>query len=152
MDENRPCAVTMGEPSGIGGELSLKAWQSERHSRRPFFVIDAPDRLSDISSKFGLGVDIATISEPSECASVFNDALPVIPLQNAVRAIPGTPDPRNADSVIESIKRAFEYTKNGDASAVVTNPLQKEALYQADFPTRDTRNTWRIWMTLARSP
>jgi len=134
MDEKRPCAVTMGEPSGIGGELSLKAWQSGRHNQRPFFAIDVPDRLRDISSRFGLGVDIATISDPSERASVFDQALPVIPLRNAVNASPGTPDPTNAHSVIESIKRAFEYTKNGHASAVVTNPLQKEALYQADFP------------------
>ena len=133
MDEKPPCAVTMGEPSGIGGELSLKAWQSERHSKRPFFVIDVPYRLRDISNRFGLGVDIAKISDPSECVSVFKEALPVIPLQNAVHASPGTPDPNNADSVIESIKRSFEYTKNGQASAIVTNPLQKEALYQADF-------------------
>lgn len=134
MDEKRPCAVTMGEPSGIGGELSLKAWQSERHSQRPFFVIDVPDRLRDISSRFGLGVDITTISDPSECVSVFHEALPVIPLQSAIHARPGTPDPNNASGVIESIRRAFEYTKDGRASAVVTNPLQKEVLYQADFP------------------
>lgn len=133
MNEKRPCAVTMGEPSGIGGELSLKAWQSERHSQRPFFVIDVPDRLRDISKRFGLNVDIATISDPSECVSVFKEALPVIPLRNAVNASLGTPDPNNAGSVIESIKRAFEYTKIGQASAIVTNPLQKEALYQADF-------------------
>ena len=133
MDEKRPCAVTMGEPSGIGGELSLKAWSAERHNQRPFFVIDVPDRLHDISKRFDLNVDIATISDPSECASVFEKALPVIPLQKSIHARPGTPDPRNADGVIESIKRAFEYTKNGQASAVVTNPLQKEALYQADF-------------------
>ncbi len=123
----------MGEPSGIGGELSLKAWQSGRHNQRPFFAIDVPDRLRDISSRFGLGVDIATISDPSECASVFDQALPVIPLRNAVNASPGTPDPTNAHSVIESIKRAFRVQKM--ATLRPSSPTHsKEALYQADFP------------------
>jgi len=133
MYDKLPSAITMGEPSGIGGEITLKAWLQTQKSSRPFFVLDSPERLSTISSSLGLDVAIAAISDPSECADVFSSALPVLPLESAVDASPGVPDPKNAAPVIESIKRAFAYAKDGQAAAVVTNPLQKEVLYRADF-------------------
>ena len=37
-----PLAVTMGEPAGIGGELTLKAWLARGATTRPFFAIDDP--------------------------------------------------------------------------------------------------------------
>ncbi|MBM3646957.1 MAG: 4-hydroxythreonine-4-phosphate dehydrogenase, partial [Alphaproteobacteria bacterium] len=37
MTTTAPLAVTMGEPAGIGGELSLKAWSKRRQGDRPFF-------------------------------------------------------------------------------------------------------------------
>ena len=40
MTDAAPLAVTMGEPAGIGGELSLKAWSMRRQGDRPFFVLD----------------------------------------------------------------------------------------------------------------
>lgn len=132
-DAIRPCAITMGEPSGIGGEISLKAWSHGQPNARPFFVLDSPARLSEISSHLNLNVEIAVISEPSEAAQVFDHALPVLPLKSPIDAVPCLPDPKNATAVIESIKRAFEYAKSGSAAAVVTNPLQKEVLYRANF-------------------
>ncbi len=36
MTARLPLAVTMGEPAGVGGELSLKAWLA-RDATRPFF-------------------------------------------------------------------------------------------------------------------
>lgn len=133
MNDTRPCAITMGEPSGIGAEITLKTWLQSEKNGRPFFVLDSPERLSDISSSLGLDVAIRAITEPSQCADVFTSALPVLPLECLVDANPGKPDPKNAAAVIESIKRAFEYAKNGQAAAMVTNPLQKEVLYRANF-------------------
>ena len=40
MTAAAPLAVTMGEPAGIGGELSLKAWSMRQRGARPFFVLD----------------------------------------------------------------------------------------------------------------
>jgi len=39
-----PIALTMGEPAGISGEVTLKTWQAaQTHSLPPFFVIGDPD-------------------------------------------------------------------------------------------------------------
>ena len=44
-----PLAVTMGEPAGVGGELSLKAWLARQEAMRPFFVLDDPARLGELA-------------------------------------------------------------------------------------------------------
>ena len=46
MTAAAPLAVTMGEPAGIGGELSLKAWSMRQRGARPFFVLDDAARLA----------------------------------------------------------------------------------------------------------
>ena len=42
----QPIALTMGEPAGIGGEISLMAWRDFRTELPPFFLFDDPDRLA----------------------------------------------------------------------------------------------------------
>jgi 4-hydroxythreonine-4-phosphate dehydrogenase len=49
-----PLAVTMGEPAGIGGELSLKAWLARKPATRPFCVLDDPARLATLARDLGL--------------------------------------------------------------------------------------------------
>ena len=43
-----PTILTMGEPSGIGGEIALKAWLSGHKELAPFCIIDSPNRLKEI--------------------------------------------------------------------------------------------------------
>ena len=37
--EALPLALTMGDPAGIGGELTLAAWERARHGAGPVFVV-----------------------------------------------------------------------------------------------------------------
>lgn len=129
-----PLAVTMGEPAGIGGELSLKAWlQRDQAGPAPFFVIDDPLRLHALAVAGGLRVPIAAISGAAEAAAVFADALPVLPLPLPVTATAGRPSPATAAAVIASIEQAVRLALRGEAAAVVTNPIHKAALYAAGF-------------------
>ena len=128
-----PLALTMGEPSGIGGELSLKAWLARRDRIPPFFVLDRPERLSTLAERLGLAVPVTPIETPQAAAAIFADALPVLPLQAPVAAEAGRPDPANAPAVLEAIERAVALSMAGDAAAVVTNPIQKSSLYEAGF-------------------
>jgi len=55
MSARLPLAVTMGETAGIGGELTLMAWQA-LHAGGPLFVaIDNAERLSALAGRLGLG-------------------------------------------------------------------------------------------------
>ncbi len=128
-----PLALTMGEPAGIGGEITLKCWTERTAGDRPFFVLDDPDRLSALARRVGIDVPVARIASPGEAAGVFARALPVLPLSAAPRVEPGRPDPGQARLVLESIERAVAAVQAGEAAAVVTNPIQKETLYAAGF-------------------
>ncbi|WP_431859580.1 4-hydroxythreonine-4-phosphate dehydrogenase PdxA [Azospirillum sp.] len=134
MTARLPLAVTMGEPAGIGGEIVLKAWAERRNTGvPPFVVLDDPDRLTRLATLIGLEVPVRAVAGPEEAGAVFDSALPVLPLVLAAPVEPGRPDPANGAAVIAGIDRAVELVRAGRASAVVTNPIQKSALYAAGF-------------------
>ncbi len=122
-----PLVITMGEPGGISGELTVKAWEALSKSGPVFFVIDDPDRLA------AYGGLVTTISSPEHAASVFAHALPVLSLDKPVTATPGIASPDTALSVISSIERAVALTLEGKASGIITNPIQKSALTASGF-------------------
>lgn len=128
-----PSALTMGEPSGIGGELTLKSWQASREVLSPFFVLDDPERLERIAAQLKMQIRITEISDPSQAIDIFMDSLPVLPLNNKVKATDGRPSVENAPAVLESIERAVAFTLEKKAHALITNPIQKETLYEAGF-------------------
>lgn len=129
-----PLALTMGEPAGIGGEITLMAWRNRvTHAAPPFFVIDDPARLAALARTIGVDVPVRAIDDPSEAARVFPGALPVFAQALPRPPIPGRPDPANAPAVIAAIERAVTLVRSRKASAVVTNPIQKETLYDAGF-------------------
>ena len=119
-------ALTMGDPAGIGGELTVRAWQTLRASGPVFTVIDDPARLR--------GVPVRAVDSLAEAARVFAEALPVLPLKLAATPVPGHPDSANAAAVIASIERAVRLALAQEAAAVVTNPISKAVLYAAGFP------------------
>jgi 4-hydroxythreonine-4-phosphate dehydrogenase len=134
MASGASLCLTMGEPAGIGGEIALKAW-SLRDSRfvPPFFIIDDPDRLRRLAGLAGFDLRLTVIAEPADAFEIFSDSLPVLPLGRKVVAVAGRADPANARAVIESIERGHALVSAGDASALVTNPIQKSTLYSAGF-------------------
>ena len=128
-----PIAVTMGEPAGIGGELSLLIWLNRDPTTPVYFVIDDPDRLSALARALALDVPIQPIGRADEAWGVFPTALPVLAEPVAIAVEPGQPDGRNAPAVLASIDRAVELVQGGKAAAMVTNPIHKATLMEAGF-------------------
>jgi 4-hydroxythreonine-4-phosphate dehydrogenase len=124
-----PLALTVGDPAGIGGELTLRAWRTLRRSGPCFVAIDDPARLAALSAD----IPITEIASPEAARTVFADALPVLPIKLAAAARPGHPDKANAKAVIASIERAASLCLQGAVSGMVTNPINKAALYDAGF-------------------
>lgn len=128
-----PLALTMGEPAGVGGEVTLSAWL-RRHSGLPvFFVLDDARRLERLAGLLGLEVPVRRIGAPEEAAAVFPTALPVLDRPLDVEPTPGRPTPASAPAVRQSIETAVALVQKGRAGAVVTNPIHKEVLYSAGF-------------------
>lgn len=130
----QPLAITMGDPAGIGGDVTLKAWvRRERVAVPPFVVIDDPARLSALARRLGLDVPLEVSDDPCMAFDVFHRALPVVPLNLPAPAVAGSPDPANGSAVVESIERAVSLVRLGTASAVVTNPINKKVLRDGGF-------------------
>ncbi|MCA3562794.1 MAG: 4-hydroxythreonine-4-phosphate dehydrogenase PdxA [Methylocystis sp.] len=128
-----PLALTMGEPAGIGGELTLKAWLALGVTGPAFVALDDPARLAAIANRLKLKVPIRKVAAMAEGAAVFADALPVLPIALPQESVPGEPDPAQADAILTSIRRAVELCQSGEAAGIVTNPIQKSNLTAAGF-------------------
>ena len=128
-----PLALTQGDPSGIGPEVTLKAWRARNLSTQPFFVLGDAALFERQATALNLNVPIARVS-PQDAAQTFSSALPVVDLGFPVKGIAGKPDASDAPATLAAIERGVRMVKDGAASAIVTNPIAKEVLYQAGFP------------------
>ena len=123
----------MGEPAGIGPDITLAAWTKRDVLRLPrFYCLADPDMLAGRARQMGIDCAVEAV-QPGDVQSCFGRALPVVRLDKSVTAIPGNPDSTNAQAVVEAIARAVGDVRSGTAAAVVTNPINKKALYEAGF-------------------
>jgi 4-hydroxythreonine-4-phosphate dehydrogenase len=129
----RALALTLGEPAGIGAEITFAAWRRRAElDLAPFYVVADPHFLRRRAERVALDVPIAVV-EPTNAVSAFKNALPVVDVGVAVTTEPGRPDDTSAPAAIASIRRAVGDVCAGAADAVVTNPVAKNVLYRFGF-------------------
>ena len=130
-----PLALTMGDPAGIGPEITIKAFvQRSGELIEPFALYADPEALTARARLLGIDVPVTVISDPSEARAAFRISLPVIKIALAARTEPGKPDPANGAATIAAIERATADAAAGKVRAMITNPIAKSVLYQAGFP------------------
>lgn len=129
-----PIVLTCGEPAGIAPEISAKAWLALREtSAARFFLIGDDDYFSRRAAQAGVSIATTKISAPQEAREIFPTALPVLHRPLAAHPKAGVIDPATAKGVIAAIDEGVALVMVGKAAALVTNPIQKEALYSAGF-------------------
>jgi 4-hydroxythreonine-4-phosphate dehydrogenase len=114
-------AITMGDPAGIGPEVAVKGLTSgapvlDRCAPR---VVGDAGRLRAAADACGLSAD------DIDCLDLGN-VPPDLPF--------GRLDPRAGQAAYEYVIRAVELATAGEAAAVCTLPLNKEALRAAGHP------------------
>jgi 4-hydroxythreonine-4-phosphate dehydrogenase len=130
---SRPLALTLGEPAGIGPDITFAAWRQRRALELPsFYVLGDPAFLGRQAQRLAPDVPIAVV-EPTAAAGAFAGALPVVDIGTTVTAEPGHPDASSAPAAIAAIRRAVADVLAGQAAAVVTNPVAKNVLYRSGF-------------------
>ncbi|CCD88089.1 4-hydroxythreonine-4-phosphate dehydrogenase (4-(phosphohydroxy)-L-threonine dehydrogenase) [Bradyrhizobium sp. ORS 285] len=129
----KPLALTLGEPAGIGPDITLQAWLRRSTLGLPvFYVLGDPAFLAQRARLLDLQIPVAEV-RPEEASQAFASALPVVSTGHRVTALPGRPDATSADAAIGSIRHAVADVQAGRAAAVVTNPIAKAVLYRAGF-------------------
>jgi 4-hydroxythreonine-4-phosphate dehydrogenase len=119
-----PVAVTIGDPSGIGPDVTLAAWHRRiEQALPPFALYGEPGVLKERARQLGLSVPIETIASLQEALAAFGRALPVLVVGGA-----RTPNPAGDVLVRGAIEEATAAVIRGEALALRTNPATKKTL------------------------
>ena len=102
-------AVTMGDPSGVGTEIAIRA-KIKKIKKPNFFIIHDPDFVKKIIKKMKSKLKVREINSPSEAKK--------LPKKNL----------SNTKSILKSIDLAVKLAKNGEVAAIVTNPINKDVI------------------------
>lgn len=123
----------MGDPAGIGPEITLKAWQALKDTPGFAFAVIGPLSVFEAAAaRLGFKAPLA-ITAIEQAEKIIGIALPVIDQGNSAKVVPGTPNTAHADFITGSISQAVGLCLSGEAAGLVTNPISKDVLYRAGF-------------------
>jgi len=114
----------MGDPAGIGPDITLASWL-ERASLElpPFVLLGDADVLAERAQRLGLAVPIARVADFEAGQAAFAEALPVLPVRGAgAKAM-----------IVAAIEQATAAVLERRALGMVTNPITKSALNFAEL-------------------
>ena len=117
-------AVTMGDPAGIGPEIAVKAlWSDEFHAHCDPLVVGDLAVLSLAARAMG--------QEFAESLEAHVLDLGALPIDDHAWGVATAAGGRAAAAYIE---RSVELALRGEVAAIVTGPINKDALHQAGVP------------------
>ena len=117
---SKPLALTLGEPAGIGPDITIAAWLRRRELNLPaFYLLGDEAFVARRAKALGADIRIASVSA-GEAAAAFTEALPVVATGESATAEPGKPDDASAPAALASIRQAVADVREGRAGAVVT--------------------------------
>ena len=125
----KPLIVTPGDPAGIGPEIGLRAWLAGCHN---IILQGDMSYFRKIADRGKLAINFAEYDAKS-FATHQHTACHVLHTPWPVPPELGTPYAANAGQIITAIEQAVAGVKKGQFSALVTNPIAKDNLYQAGF-------------------
>src|SRR6266567_4373333 len=130
----RPLALTVGEPAGIGPDITFAAWRQRAElGLPPFYLLGDPAFITRRAERIAPDLTVAVV-EPAAAWTTFETALPVVDIGVPISAEPGQPDQSSAPAALAAIRRAVADVHAGAAAAIVTNPVAKNVLYRSGFP------------------
>jgi 4-hydroxythreonine-4-phosphate dehydrogenase len=129
-----PLVLTPGEPGGIGAEIAVKAWhQLHNQSVFTFALLGDEAHIQRCCNKAAIAAPLKRVARLEDAALVFSSHLPVLHRPLPGPATLGQFSPANGSWVTAAIVEAVDLCLKGNACGMVTNPIQKEALYAAGF-------------------
>ncbi len=129
MSAQLPLAIALGEPAGIGPEITAKAWVARRSAKLPPFCVIGDMRAIEAVWRG----PIARITAPDDALEHFDRALPVLHIEDGGAIAPGVPNVEGARCAIDSLEMALGITRSGVTRALVTCPVSKSQLYAIGF-------------------
>ena len=129
-----PIAISMGDACGIGPEIIASLWR--REAPADAVVVGDVAVMRRAAAATGGGLAVASLDRldaalPPRCLPVWQpDGLPA----DLLAAPLGRVDARAGAAAVRCIEAAVGLVQSGQASALVTAPIHKEALHAAGSP------------------
>ncbi|MBW1650301.1 MAG: 4-hydroxythreonine-4-phosphate dehydrogenase PdxA [Deltaproteobacteria bacterium] len=128
-------AVTMGDPTGIGPEIILKAAQEESIYKkcRPLVIGDA-DIIEGTKKIVSSGIKINPIKDPAQGKYQFG-TMDIIHLSELIyeKTVYGKPNNKTSNAMVKYIVEAIKLTMQKKVDGVATCPINKEAMNFAGY-------------------
>ncbi|RLQ88876.1 4-hydroxythreonine-4-phosphate dehydrogenase PdxA [Notoacmeibacter ruber] len=124
----KPIVITMGDPSGVGAEVTVKAMaELEPQARARYAVIGDHDTLERAVRACDLDLSLRPQGEGEDAAALQVINVPVEGLPGRF----GVLSEACGEASFRYIKKAVDLTQSGAASCIVTAPINKAALNAA---------------------
>ncbi|MGN7612793.1 4-hydroxythreonine-4-phosphate dehydrogenase PdxA [Magnetococcales bacterium HHB-1] len=129
-------AITMGDPSGIGPEILLKAFYEQPKSAYQWLYLGDPWILEHTATQLNLPLPKLKEIDPTQ-EKPQSQATSTLHYHTIPTAIDwknyhvGKPNAAYGEATAKSIEIATHYALQGDVSAITTLPLHKASLHEA---------------------
>ncbi len=135
MNKHMPIiGVTMGDPSGIGPEITLKSYLDDNIKNHRLIIIGDFDVMSAMANKLEINTTIKLnkVNSVSEC-KFHEHILNIYDLNNVdiSKLEPGMVQAMSGNAAFEYVKKATELALEKEIDAIATAPLNKEAMHKA---------------------
>lgn len=121
---DRPIVITMGDPSGVGPEVTVKALADLAPAERRGFAV-VGDRAVLARALAATAIDLPLVAPGGDGIAVIDVPVDGLPDQFGVLS------PRCGEAVFQYIRTAVDWAQSGRAAGIVTAPINKEALNAA---------------------
>ena len=125
--ETPTIGITMGDPAGIGPEITLKtvADRTVREAARPVVLGDL-DHLESLADRHGIGVELAPVESADEATA--NGPVDVIDFDNVGSFEYGELDAENGRVSLDYVDRSIELAIEGTVDGLANAPIHKKAI------------------------
>lgn len=128
--------ITMGDPAGVGPEVSVKAAADQEVQKAARCVIIGESKALSYAIKISKlpGIALNPIDK-IEDAKFTRNTIDVIDLKNVdiSKLKMGTLSALNGKASVQYIDKAIKLAKDGKIDAIATGPINKEAVHKAGF-------------------
>ena len=126
--------ISAGDPASISTEITIKAIENSKIIKniRPI-VISSSNLIEDCKKNINSNIKLNEIKDKVNFSDYKENNLNIIPINLFEEIIFGKPNTKYASFIKNSIIDCVRIKTNSIASAIVTNPINKEIMYQSGF-------------------
>ena len=126
--------ISSGDPSSIAPEITIKALQSKKiHEKILPIIITDPKLIYNYSEMFDDHLKVNEIQDQINFTDYKTNYFNVIPVKTNDTVRVGEPSIANCSFIKKSIIKCIELENKTAASAIVTNPINKNIMYKSGF-------------------